>query len=161
MSDDNNGKKTPGERALAWAKSVGALAVALGVVLGWFKSDDAQSGVDNLVQQLSERVAKQEKVINTQSEKLEKMARRMIFFQGHQSGVSAGRLSLRVEELEEDLSGCIAKSVKRAKVNKTDIEDLIGSAFSRRGKRSPAPKPQDTEQQKIPRLYSKPFKKAN
>lgn len=154
---------TLGERAANWAKALGIIlpVMAAGVVgtIGFFKGDDAQQNIDSLIQQLGERVAKQERVINVQSEKLEKMARRMIFFQGHQAGVSAGKLFTKQEQTEQALNKCIAVNAKKGKVKKGELEDMIGAAMKRqrpRIKASGATKPQG-----IPRLEPKPFRKKN
>ncbi len=154
---------TLGERAANWAKAMALILPVLGAAvvgsLGYFKGDDAQQNVDGLIDQLGKRVAKQERVINTQSEKLETMARRMIFFQGHQSGVSAGKLYTKVEQTTLALSKCIASQAKRGRVKKDELEDLINGAMKRsrpRIKASGAAKPQG-----IPRLEPKPFRKKN
>jgi hypothetical protein len=160
---DKKDKKelTLGEKALNWAKAIGIILPLVGAgvvsVLGWFKSDAAETGVDSLVLQLSERVAKQEKVINAQSEKLEKMARRMIFFQGHQAGFSAGKLYVKVEETEKQLAQCVAKQAQRGQVTKNELESMIGAAMKRRSKPSTSG---SSKVQSIPRIKSKPFNKG-
>jgi len=154
--------KTLGEKMYTWAKVVGVLIPLVGVsyagISGWFKGDDAQQNIDHLIQQLGERVAKQERVINTQSEKLEKMARRMIFFQGHQAGVSAGKLFIKQEQTEQALHKCIATNAKKGRVKKSDLEDMIGAAVKRVDSR---PRHKPTKPQGIPRLQPRPFRKKN
>jgi len=151
---------TLGERAANWAKALGIILPVMGAgivgTIGFFKGDDAQQNIDHLIQQLGERVAKQERIINTQSEKLEKMARRMIFFQGHQAGVSAGKLYSKVEQTEQALHQCLAGKAKTAKMQKDELEALISGALKRRKPKvtSGAVKPQG-----IPRLQPRPFRK--
>lgn len=153
---------TLGERAANWAKVIAIIVSTVGAAVvgsvGFFKGDDAQKNIDSLIQQLGLRVAKQERVINLQSEKLEKMARRMIFFQGHQAGVSAGKLYLKVEQTEKALNTCIASQAKRGRVKKGELEDMIGAVMKRQRPKttSSAAKPQG-----IQRLEPKPFRKAN
>lgn len=170
MTDREKRELTLGERAVNWAKVLGILLPLIGAatvsVLGWFKSDNAQSGVDSLVLQLSDRVAKQEKVINAQSEKLEKMVRRMVFFQGHQAGVEAGKLYERNQQLEKQLSELTTPKRKKRVVSRPVEPDPepIADAYppappSRpdRPRSKLAPRTTFPEQTKIPRIYSKPF----
>ena len=149
---------TLGERAANWAKAMALIIPVLGASIvgaaGWLKGDDAQGDVASLVKQLNDRVGKQEKVINTQSEKLEKMARRMIFFQGHQAGFSSGQLFVKLENTEKQLDQCVSK---RTKIGKDELMDLLGQARAGRPQPKAAAPP---VQKKIPRLYSKPFRKA-
>jgi hypothetical protein len=158
MEGESPKEVTLGEKALNWAKVLGILLPVLGAalvsVLGYFKSDDAQGGVDDLVKQLDKRVAKQEKVINAQSEQLEKMARRLIFFQAHQEGVSAGKLYAKNEQLEKLLVELKAKKIARSARAEKIIEILRGA---RVGTRKLRPPPKPPVQRTLPRIKSTPF----
>ena len=140
---------TLGERAVNWTKSIGALVLAVGMIAGYLKSDDAQGNVDVLIKQLDVRVAKQEKIINAQSEKLEKMARRIIFFQGHHAGMTAGKLYAKAEKLEQDLE----KLRSRKKI--VQVVPKKSAVLRSTTQKKPKPKASDS----IPRLHSKPFRK--
>ncbi|MHC4507745.1 MAG: hypothetical protein ACYTAO_02160 [Planctomycetota bacterium] len=162
MTDDNGRKRdlTLGEKAVNWAKALGIILPLIGAglvsTLGYFKSDSAEVGVDSLVKQLDKRVAKQEKVINAQSEQLERMMRRLIFFQAHQEGVSAGKLAAKVETLEQKLTELKAKRGSRSERFKKLVEILKGT--KKRAPRPKAPpKPQPDKVQTIPRIKSAPF----
>ncbi len=152
---------TLGERAANWAKVLAVIATVAGAAvtggLAWLKGDDAQQNIDHLIQQLGKRVAKQERVINTQSEKLEKMARRMIFFQGHQAGVSAGKLSFKLASAEKKLDQCMSKP---GKIKKSELMEILGAARSISRPRIKA-SGGATKPQGIPRLEPKPFRKKN
>jgi polyhydroxyalkanoate synthesis regulator phasin len=163
MTDDNGRKRelTMGEKAVNWAKALGIILpmIGAGVVstLGYFKSDSAEVGVDSLVKQLDKRVAKQEKVINAQSEQLEKMMRRLIFFQAHQEGVSAGKLSAKVEDLEKRLAELKAKKIPHSVRTERIVEILRGSKVGTRKLSPPPAKPKPDKVQSIPRIKSAPF----
>jgi hypothetical protein len=155
MSDDKKKELAPSERFLNWAKALGVILPIIGAaiisVLGWFKGNDAQGDVDSLILQLDKRVAKQEQVINAQSEKLEKMARRMIFFQAHQTGFSAGSLYEKNQQLEKTVAELRAKKVVRV-VTKERVRKVP----------SKLEKDDPIMQQQIPRLPApKPFKKED
>jgi hypothetical protein len=156
MSDDEKKDLTFGERAVNWTKSLGALAVVVGMVLGYLKSDDAQGDVASLISQLDERVAKQEKVINIQSEKLEKLLRTSISLQSHQAGFSAGKLYEQNELLAKRLDRCFAKRIPRSVTAEKLAEILRG----KRSKERKIKKPTSTKMQQIPRLPSPPFRKG-
>lgn len=154
---------SPSERAVNWAKACALILPVLGTavvsVLGWFKSDSAESGVDSLLLQLDKRVAKQERVINTQSEKLETMYRRLVFFQAHQEGFTAGQLYAKNEQLERELTELKAKRLSRSERAKRFLEILREAQKSKAPVRAaPAPPPAAAVQQ-IPRLKSAPFTK--
>jgi len=169
-NENGNGKPrglAPSERAVNWAKACGILlpilVAAVVSVLGWFKSDDAQGDVSSLIKQLDTRVARQEKVINVQSAKLETMYRRLVFFQAHQEGFTAGKLYAKNEQLEKTLTGLKAKRLSRAE-RRQRLVDLIrkaqkAPASATRPMPAPAPPPADAVQQ-IPRLHPKPFKRG-
>jgi hypothetical protein len=162
MPDDKK-VLTLGERAANWAKALALIIPVMGAsiagAVGFLKGDDAQKNIDSLIDQLSSRVAKQERAINAQSEAVEKMARRMIFFQGHQAGVSAGKLFFKLEATEQSLNTCLASQAKRGRVKKGELEDMIGAAMKRSRPRIKASggvaKPQG-----IQRLEPRPFRKA-
>lgn len=161
--EEKKGKDlTLGERAVNWAKAVGIILPLVGTAvvstLGYFKSDSAETGVDSLVKQLDKRVAKQEKVINVQSEQLEKMARRMIFFQAHQEGRTSGKMQAKIDQLEDDLAALKAKKITRTVASK-QLQQLLRKA-PRASKPEPAPPPVKADQvQSIPRLKPRPFSK--
>ena len=160
MSDEEKKKElTLGERVFNWAKALGIILPLVGAgtvsVLGWFKSDDAQGDVTSLVTQLNDRVGKQEKIINSQSEKLEKMYRRIIFFQSHQAGFNSGKIFSKLEATEQRLDRCVSR---RTKIKKDELMELLGQA--RVSQKQPSPKVvAGSKVQQIPRLYPKPFKK--
>jgi hypothetical protein len=137
------------------------LGTAIVSILGWLKSDNAETGVDSLLLQLDKRVAKQEKVINVQSEKLEVMYRRLVFFQAHQEGFTAGKLYEKNEQLEKSLAELKARKLSRPERTRRLIEILRGASKSpvsaTRPPPAPAPPPRDVQQ--IPRLHPKPFKR--
>jgi len=150
---------TLGERAVNWAKAMGIILPLIGTatvsVWGLIKSDSAETGVDSLVKQLNERVIKHEKVINTQSEQLEKMMRRLIFFQAHQEGRTAGKMQAKIDKLEDDLAALKAKKITRTVASK-QLQQLLKKA----PKRVPLqPKVQADQVQSIPRFKPKPFSK--
>lgn len=156
---------TLGERAVNWAKAMGIILPLVGTAvvstLGWFKSDSAETGVDSLVKQLDKRVAKQEKVINTQSEQLEKMMRRLIFFQAHQEGRTAGKMQAKIDQLEHELAALQAKKISRTVASKK-LEKIIKSVQKKEDDRpppAPAPPPQADQVQSIPRLKPKAFRR--
>ncbi|KPK67242.1 hypothetical protein AMJ82_11015 [candidate division TA06 bacterium SM23_40] len=130
---------------------------AIAAAMGYSKGDSAEGAVDRMLEQLSERVAKQEAVINAQSEKLEKLARRMIFFQGHQAGISAGALQAKAEQLERQLAETRARR-PRPKVLNTLRGEKRPAKPAKRPPPEPAPPP--PEQQKIPRLEPMQFRRG-
>lgn len=162
MTEETKRELTPSEKAVNWAKACGIILPLVGAatvsVLGWFKSNDAQGDVSALVLQLDKRVAKQESVINAQSEKLEKMLRRMIFFQAQQEGFRVGQLHEKNAQLEKQLAEWKAKKIPAKVTTERIVEILKGSVQP-----APAPKsePSDTMQQQLPRIKSKPFKRAD
>jgi hypothetical protein len=153
-------------RAVNWATACGILLPLIGTaivsILGWLKSDNAETGVDSLLLQLDKRVARQEKVINVQSEKLETMYRRLVFFQAHQEGFTAGKLYEKNEQLEKQLTELRAKRLSRPERTRRLIEILRGASQAPTSTKPapPAPPPANAVQQ-IPRLHPKPFKRAD
>lgn len=161
---------TLGERLVNWAKALGIILPLLGTgivsLLGYIKSDNTQGGLDSLIQQLNDRVAKQERVINAQSEKLEKMARRMVFFQAHQDGLNAGRLYEKSEQLQKALAEIKAKKITKV-VGQRKLEKILRSRPDPKEpveKPLPDPSPPEPAEQKdaarIPRIRPKPFNKT-
>jgi hypothetical protein len=148
------------------AKKAGMIAaVVAGAVagsLGYFKGDDAQVDVASILEQLNVRVAKQEAVINAQSEKLEKLSRRMVFFQAHQAGFRAGALYEQTQELEERIKTLRAEKRRPAPKVLNTLRGDKRPAKVEPPRPAPAPKPAPAqqEQQAIPRLFPKPFKKG-
>jgi len=167
---------TISEKAVNWAKALGIILplIGTGVVSTWglIKSDSAENGLDNLIQQLNERVAKHEKVINAQSDRLEKMAKRLIFFQAHQAGFNSGKLYSELEQTRKELADLrakkITKSVGQKKLAKILRKKMVPSPtipVKRADPPPPTPKPQpksappEQKTDDIPRLKPKPFKK--
>lgn len=164
--DDGNGKqpKTPGERAWWWTKSIVALTTAGLAIYAARTGSNAEEGVDKSYETLAEQVNKQNKVINAQSEKLEKLTRRMVFFQAHQAGYSAGKLYERNEMLQKQLDELRAKKLPRSVSRDQIVEILRGSRVEDRKLKPPKatkppalPAPPSREQmQKLHPLPKKP-----
>lgn len=155
-----NGKapKTLGEKVSTWAKAIGVIGATLVAVYGVIKSDNAEQGVDKSYETLAEQVNKQNKVINAQSEKLEKLTRRMVFFQAHQAGFSAGKLHESNEVLQKQLDELRAKKIPKSVSREQLIEILRGVPKPTKAKKPPAlPAPPSREQmQKLHPLPKKP-----
>lgn len=165
MTEQTKPKLTLSEKAVNWAKVLGIVLPLIGAgvvsVLGWYKSDDAQGDVTSLVKQLDKRVAKQESVINAQSEKLEKMLRRMIFFQAQQEGFRAGQLHAQNEQLEKQLAEWKAKKIPKTAATERIVEILKSTTtVPDRVPVQPAADESMQQQKTLPRIKSKAFKKA-
>lgn len=139
MPLNNNKSKTPGERFLSWAKGISIIVATCIAVYAALKGNEAQNNVDSTWETLRDQVNKQNEVINSQGEAIEKLTRRMIFFQGHQEGVSAGRLFELNSQLEKQIDRLKRKLVK--------------------GDKSDIPKPAKPTRNKKPPQVQKPFHK--
>jgi hypothetical protein len=166
MSEEEKDKKekkdlTFGERLVNWAKAFAIIIPLIGAtaasVLGYFKSDDAQKDVDDQWKKLEERVLKHESVINKQSSAIEKLTRRIIYFQGHQEGVRSGKLYEQNVSLQRQLDELKARKVPKS-VKVSEIKKLLGVA--RKPKSRPKAAGDSPVQKTIPRLIPKPFRKG-
>lgn len=155
-----NGKlsKTPGERFLSWAKGLSVIVAACLAIYAAFAGNKAQDGVDKNYDTLAEQVNKQNKVINAQSEKLERLTRRMMFFQGHQAGFSAGQLYEQKVTLEKQLDELRAKKIPPS-VSREQIVEILRGARPKPSKASKQPATSGDTQQ-IQKLAPMPLKPA-
>jgi ABC-type phosphate transport system auxiliary subunit len=162
MTDEE--KKEPrvlalSERAVNWAKALSIILPLVGAAfmstLGYFKSNSADEGVDRLVVQLDKKVKKQAGIINKQSDKLEMMARRLIFFQAHQEGRTSGRMQAKIDRLERELDAVKVKKVRAAARWTPPPPRPAKKPIVQ--KRSKSPLPELEQIQSIPRLKPRPF----
>lgn len=158
MTLNDKQPKTPGERFLWWAKGVSALALASIAVYAALTGNEAKDNVDSTWDALQAKVDKQSVVINKQSETVEKLTRRMVFFQGWQAGFSSGKLYEQNETLQKQLEELKAKKIPRSADRKLIVEILRGKRVE---SRKPKAQPKATSKpfQKIDPLPDRPYKK--
>jgi len=156
MTNNNKQPKTPGERFLSWAKAVSVIVATCIAVYAAFKGNEAKDDVDSTWIALKEKVDKQSEVINKQSETIEKLTRRMVFFQGHQSGFSAGQLYEQKASLEKELAELNAKRVSRS-ATRDEIAAILRGQKIRKSPKS-AVKPSAGDEQTFQKIQPLPFR---
>lgn len=124
---DDKPPKTPGEWFLSWAKAVSIIVATCIAIYAALKGNEAKDDVDSTWVALKEKVDRQSEVINKQSETIEKLTRRMVFFQGWQSGQSAGKLYEQKASLEKQLDELRAKKLPRSVTKEALVDILRGS----------------------------------
>lgn len=120
MALSSKTSKTPGERFLSWAKGLSVIVATCIAIYAAFKGNEAKDNVDSTWEALKAKVDKQSDVINEQSKTIEKLVRRMVFFQGHQAGFSAGQLYEQKASLEKQLD-----DLRDKKLPKTVASEIV------------------------------------
>lgn len=156
LNGNDKTPQTPGERFLSWAKGLSVVVATCIAVYAAVKGNQANEGVDDNYKTLAEQVNKQNKVINSQSEKIEKLTRRIVFFQGHQAGLAAGKLYEQNELLTKQLDELKAKKIPRS-VSRKAIVEILRSARTTPRKHTKPPKSGDAIQKLSPMA---PYRKA-
>jgi hypothetical protein len=96
-------KPSVAERFATWAKGLSVVVATCIAIYAALAGNQAKNDVDSTWVALKEKVDNQSKVINKQSDTIEKLTRRMIFFQAHQAGMSAGKLYEQNKRLQKEL----------------------------------------------------------
>jgi hypothetical protein len=112
MDENNNGKT---RKPLTFTEKVKNVCLGLGAMTGLIlgvvanvkgepEAQEAKDKGDEIWKTLKGKVDKQSKALNSQSEAIEKLSRRVIFLQAHEAGFNAGKMYAELQAANSEIA---------------------------------------------------------